>query len=116
MTLHHHPNSSAQRRWKNSNAEPWASLRHTCLRCTDATSVAIAAAGLLIKPLIITIIIFHPRKASSATAEVVDAGLTVVEVAMSSVPAIFSSGAFFSSSESSRMMTLPSQVARGCCG
>jgi hypothetical protein len=29
--LHHHPNSLAQRRWKNSNAEPWVSLRHACL-------------------------------------------------------------------------------------
>jgi hypothetical protein len=31
MTLHHHPNSSTQRRWKNSNTKLWTSLRHVCL-------------------------------------------------------------------------------------
>jgi hypothetical protein len=37
-------------------------LRRSGLRRTGATSIAIATTGLLIRPLIITIIIFHPRR------------------------------------------------------
>jgi hypothetical protein len=59
-------------------------------------------------PLIITIIFFVPSGASSATTEAVGTRLTAAEVAASSVPAVFSSDASLSSSESSRMMTLPS--------
>jgi hypothetical protein len=45
--------------------------------------------GLLIGPLIITIIIFRPSEASSKATEVVGAGLTAVEVVASSVLAVF---------------------------
>jgi hypothetical protein len=83
-------------------------LRRTDLRHTGATFIAIVTASLLIGPLTITIIIFGPAGASSAMAEAIDAGLTAAEVAASSVSTVFSSDTSFSSSESSKMMTLPS--------
>jgi hypothetical protein len=83
-------------------------LRRGGLRRTITTSIAVVATGLLIGRLIITIIVFAPSGVSSAMAEAFGVGLTVAEVAVSLGSTIFSSGASFSLSESSRMITLPS--------
>jgi hypothetical protein len=83
-------------------------LRRDGLRLAGATFAAVATASILIRPLIIIIIIFTPAGASSASTEAVEAGLTAAEVAAGPVLVVFSYSASFSSSESSRMMTLPS--------
>jgi hypothetical protein len=81
-------------------------LRRGGLRCTITTSIAIAAIGLLIRLLIIAII-FLPLRGIISNDEGSWHGLTATEVATSLVSTVFSSGASFSSSESSRMMTFP---------
>jgi hypothetical protein len=68
MTLHHHPQSSAQKRIWSSNSRPLFSLKHACrrhhswcgsLRRADFVSTTVAIAYLPIEGKTIAIIVLH---------------------------------------------------------
>jgi hypothetical protein len=83
-------------------------LRRGGLKRTVTTSIVVVATGLLIGPLIITIIVFRPLRGIIGNGGGSWRRVDNNSSSRSSVPTVFSSDASFSSSESSRMMTMSS--------